>query len=267
MKGNEKEKIRDAVRQYYGRAAEQRVSCCECAPASPCCEESSTSLLSTYERFGYAPRDVLEFYGDKNIGQSCGNPLAIAGLKPGETVLDLGCGSGFDCYLAAKQVGENGHVIGIDMTPEVLNMASKNLSKWDFENVEFRLGEIEHLPVADNSVDVIISNCVINLSTDKLRVFKEVFRALKPGGRLSASDIIATAPLPEEIKNDINLHCSCIAGTENADVLTGMLRDVGFQDIRIKPKEDSRESIREWAPAKETADLVVSATIEAVKPH
>ena len=261
-----KEKIRDAVRQYYGKAAEQRLSCCDCAPAVPCCEDTSSSLLSTYEGFGYASQDVLDFYGDQNIGQSCGNPLAIAGLKPGETVLDLGCGGGFDCYLAAKQVGDKGYVIGVDMTPEVLSMARQNLARWDLRNVEFRLGEIEHLPVADNSVDVIISNCVINLSTDKRRVFKEVFRVLKPGGRLSVSDIIATAPLPEEIRNDIQLHCSCIAGTENADVLTDMLKEAGFQDIRIRPKEDSRESIREWAPVKEAADMVVSATVEAVKP-
>jgi SAM-dependent methyltransferase len=200
------------------------------------------------------------------MGLGCGNPQAIASLKPGEIVLDLGSGGGFDCFLAARAVGDTGRVIGVDMTPEMVSKARENAAKAGFKNVEFRLGEIEHLPAADNSVDVIISNCVINLSPEKHKVFDDAFRVLKPGGRLAVSDVVATAELPYEVKNDLALHAGCIAGASLIDEVDAMLRKSGFSDIRIEPKDESREFIRTWAPGRNVEDYVGSATIEARKP-
>jgi ubiquinone/menaquinone biosynthesis C-methylase UbiE len=200
------------------------------------------------------------------MGLGCGNPQAIASLKTGETVLDLGSGGGFDCFLAARAVGETGRVIGVDMTPEMVSKARANAAKTEFRNAEFRLGEIEHLPVADNSVDVIISNCVINLSPDKQKVFEDAFRVLKPGGRLAVSDVVATAELPEEVKNDLVLHCGCMAGASLISDVEAMLKESGFRDIRIQSKDESREFIQTWAPGRNIEEYVVSATIEAKKP-
>jgi ubiquinone/menaquinone biosynthesis C-methylase UbiE len=196
----------------------------------------------------------------------CGNPAAIAALQPGEVVLDLGSGGGIDCFLAARKVGETGHVIGVDMTPEMVSKARKNAVRGDYENVEFRLGEIEHLPVADSSVDVIISNCVINLSTDKRAVLGDAYRVLKSGGRLAITDTVATAPLPEQVREDTSLWSACIAGAASIDDLQDMLRDVGFSQVRIQPKEESKQMIRDWAPGRNVEDCVVSASIKAVKP-
>ena len=201
-----------------------------------------------------------------DMGLGCGNPQAIAALKPGETVLDLGSGGGFDCFLAARQVGETGRVIGVDMTPEMIRKARANATKANVANVEFRLGEIEHLPVADRSVDAIISNCVINLSPDKAAVFRDAFRVLKPGGRLAIADIVATAALPEDARKDLTLISGCVGGAAPIDEIETFLREAGFRDIRIQPKDSSREFIREWAPGRRAEDYVVSATIEAVKP-
>jgi arsenite methyltransferase len=200
------------------------------------------------------------------MGLGCGNPHAIASLKAGETVLDLGSGGGFDCFLAARVVGETGHVIGVDMTPDMISKSRANAAHAGFTNVEFRLGEIENLPAADDSVDVIISNCVINLSPEKLRVFQEAFRVLKPGGRLAVSDVVATAQLPDEMKKDLELYAGCIAGASLMDEVEHMLGEAGFSSIRIRPKDESRAFIREWAPGMNVEDFVVSATIEAVKP-
>jgi len=193
----------------------------------------------------------------------CGNPQAIAALRPGETVLDLGSGGGIDCFLAARQVGQTGKVIGVDMTPEMIDRAREGAAKAGLPNVEFRLGEIEHLPVADGTADVILSNCVINLSPDKPAVFREAFRVLKPGGRLAISDIVATAPLPEQVRKSVELYVGCVAGAVMIDELKLMLTDIGFVDIRIEPNERSREIIREYAPGSDLEDHVVSATIEA----
>ena len=200
------------------------------------------------------------------MGLGCGNPVALASLKPGETVVDLGSGGGFDCFLAAKQVGETGRVIGVDMTPEMVSKARKNAEKMGVGNVEFRLGEIENLPVGDNSADIIMSNCVVNLSSDKLRVYRDAYRVLKPGGRLAISDILATAPLPVEIKENPTLLAACVGGAETFSDTEQMLRRAGFKDITIKPNDNSRKLLREWNPAisKTPADYVVSATIEAV---
>lgn len=200
------------------------------------------------------------------MGLGCGNPQAIAGLRPGETVLDLGSGGGIDCFLAAKQVGPTGLVIGTDMTPEMISKARANAETLDSNNVEFRLGEIENLPVADGSVDVIISNCVVNLSPDKPRVFREAFRVLKPGGRVAIADVVATAELPEELRDDPALYCGCISGAAAIGDLERALSDAGFQEIRIEIDEGSRDLIRGWAPERDIASCVASASIEAVKP-
>jgi SAM-dependent methyltransferase len=201
------------------------------------------------------------------MGLGCGNPQAIAALKPGETVLDLGSGGGFDCFLAARQIGDHGRVIGVDMTPAMISKARENADQGGYHNVEFRLGEIENLPLADHSVDVIISNCVINLSPDKERVFKETFRVLKPGGRLAISDVVATTTLPETVRHDVTLYTGCMAGASLIDEIESMLAAAGFMDIRLKPKDESRSFIRDWAPGSQIEDYVVSATIEAVKPR
>jgi SAM-dependent methyltransferase len=257
------DEIRQAVRKSYGKIAKaDDVGCgcnCDCGSGnSP--EDTSVSL-------GYSSNDVSTIPKGANMGLGCGNPQAIASLQPGETVLDLGSGGGFDCFLAAKAVGESGHVIGVDMTPEMINKASKNAVKAGFSNVEFRLGEIENLPVADNTVDVIISNCVINLSPEKPEVFSEVYRALKPGGRLAVTDVVATTPLPEKVKNDMELLAGCIAGAAQIDELKSILERVGFTNIRIKPIDASKEIISQWSAGSNIGDFIVSATIEAIKPQ
>jgi len=201
-----------------------------------------------------------------NMGLGCGNPQAIASLQPGETVLDLGSGGGFDCFLAVRAVGDKGLVIGVDMTPEMITKSRRNAEKVGMGNVDFRLGELENLPVADGMVDVIISNCVINLSPEKEKVFSEAFRVLKPGGRLAISDIVAAAELPDDIKNDMAIHTGCIAGASSIQELESMLHRTGFGNIRVKPKAESRTFIRDWMPGSKIEDYVVSATIEAVKP-
>jgi len=200
-----------------------------------------------------------------DMGLGCGNPRAIASLRNGETVLDLGSGGGFDAFLAAQEVGREGRVIGVDMTPAMVSKARDNAEKAQFGNVEFRLGEIENLPVADSCIDVIISNCVINLSPDKDRVFREAQRVLKPGGRLAISDVVASADLPESMRNDPYLHSACVAGASKIEDLEALLHAAGFVDIRIEPKDESREFIRDWAPGSGVEDYVISAVIEARK--
>ncbi|MBW2449086.1 MAG: arsenite methyltransferase, partial [Deltaproteobacteria bacterium] len=202
------------------------------------------------------------------MGLGCGNPVALASLKPGETVVDLGSGGGFDCFLAAKQVGNTGKVIGVDMTPDMVSKARMNAEKIGTNTVEFRLGEIEHLPLADNSADIIMSNCVINLSPDKQMVYGDAYRVLRPGGRLAISDVVATAPLPDEIQQDLALLSACVGGAATIDDTVKMLAKAGFQDIEIIPKEESRKLISEWVPGKgkNAGDYVVSAYIKAVKP-
>lgn len=199
------------------------------------------------------------------MGLGCGNPTAIAGLKEGEVVLDLGSGGGFDCFLARMQVGDTGQVIGVDMTPEMIQLARENAAKSGYTNIEFRLGEIEHLPAADASVDVIISNCVLNLSLDKKRVFAEAYRVLKPGGRLAISDIVATRQLTPEIKQDLTLISCCVGGSEHVEDIRAMLASAGFKDIKLEPKANSGELVAKWFPGRHFEDYVASFIIEARK--
>lgn len=259
------EKIRQTVRERYAKTAQTDSNGCGCSPA--CCgDEETASVENRSLLMGYSREEVAEVPQGANMGLGCGNPAAIASLKPGDVVLDLGSGGGFDCFLAAKEVGETGRVIGVDMTPEMLAKARENASKGVFGNVEFRLGEIEHLPVADNSVDVIISNCVINLSPEKPQVFREAFRVLKTGGRLAISDIVATRPMPAEILNDPELYCGCVSGAATIEELEQMMKEAGFVNIRVAPKDESKNLVWEWVADMNIEDYVVSATIEAVKP-
>jgi ubiquinone/menaquinone biosynthesis C-methylase UbiE len=216
-------------------------------------------------KIGYSTEDISNAPDGADLGLGCGNPQAIASLKQGEVVLDLGAGAGFDSFLAAQQVGATGKVIGVDMTPAMLEKACANAKKANVENVEFRLGEIEHLPVADASVDVIISNCVINLSPDKHAVFQEAFRVLKPGGRLAISDVVTLKPLPEALNRSVAAHACCISGATELGRLEAMLTASGFSDIHISVNEGSREFIRDWLPGSGAEEFVASATIQAVK--
>jgi len=225
--------IKKSVRDRYARAAKTGSSCC--APvSSPCCgSEMEVSQGQAGQAVGYTPEELAAVPEDANLGLGCGNPTALAGLKKGEVVLDLGSGAGIDCFLAARKVGPQGRVIGVDMTPEMLDKARENARSGGFTNTEFRLGEIENLPVADSSVDAIISNCVINLSTDKPRVFKEAFRVLKPGGRLMVSDLALKKPLPKAIRASVEAYVACIAGALIKDHYLDAIRKAGFKDVEV----------------------------------
>ena len=284
MATKDKEQIRDAVRQRYAQIAKaqnatpaknQAASCCSpsetidsAMPTASCCggPEVAAEQMSTI--MGYSKADIAGVIEGANMGLGCGNPVALASLKPGETVVDLGSGGGFDCFLAAKQVGNSGQVIGVDMTPEMIRKARKNANKMGTRNVEFRLGEIEHLPVADNRADLIMSNCVINLSPDKRQVYREAYRILKPGGRLSISDVLATAELPAKFRKNLALVAACVGGAVTFEKTKKMLTDVGFQNINIRAHDKSRDLTSAWEPDKSenALDYVVSAYIEAIKP-
>lgn len=262
------DKHRQGVREAYAKVANAENNKESCGIESSCCGVSDDAAINTLisTRLGYSEDDLAKAPGGADMGLGCGNPRAIASLRPGETVVDLGAGGGFDCFLAAHEVGESGHVIGVDMTPDMLSKARNNAAKGGFANVEFRLGEIEHLPIADNSADVIISNCVINLSPDKPQVFREAFRILRPGGRLAISDVVATVELPEAMRNDPALIAGCMGNASLIEALEAMIEAAGFVDVRIEPKDESKEFIRDWAPGHNVTDYVVSASIEAVKP-
>jgi len=242
--------IRSVVREHYGKAAagftpKTQASCCGPASSS-CCgsggiEEMSASKLYPLSELETLPNEVT------GLSMGCGDPITLASLQPGQTVLDLGSGGGIDCFMAAKKVGENGHVIGVDMTPEMLEKARANQAKMGFKNVDFRLGEIEHLPVADNSVDVIISNCVVNLSPDKPQVFREAYRVLKPCGRLALSDIVTDGPLPQEIKDSLSAWAGCVAGALDVKDYIADLEAAGFTNIELTPVYFDQETVDEYA--------------------
>ncbi len=261
--------IRQNVRDNYAEVAEASNNGDCCGVESSCCGVSDDTAINTLisTRMGYSQEDLDNTPDGADMGLGCGNPRAIASLKPGEVVVDLGSGGGFDAFLASVEVGATGHVIGIDMTPAMLSKARHNAEKGKYTNVEFRLGEIEHLPIANNTVDVIISNCVINLSPNKTQVFRDALRVLKPGGRLAISDVVASAEMPEDMKNDPLLHAGCMAGASMIEDLEAMMKEAGFANIKIAPKDESREFIKDWAPGKGVEDYVLSATIEAIKPN
>jgi len=260
--------IRQNVRESYAEVAEASNNGACCGEAVSCCGVSDDAAINTLvsTRMGYSEDDLKNVPSGADMGLGCGNPRAIASLKAGEVVVDLGSGGGFDAFLAAHEVGESGHVIGIDMTPTMISKARKNAEKGKFKQVEFRLGEIEHLPVANDTANVIISNCVINLSPNKPQVFREAFRILKAGGRLAISDVVATCDMPDEMKNDPILHAGCMAGASLVDDLIDMIKAAGFESVVVEPKDETRDFIRDWAPGRGVEAYVVSARIEAIKP-
>jgi len=263
MQTSTADQIRATVREAYGAVASQKQQggCCTGGGAS-CCGPTGTSST----RLGYSETDLAAVPDGADLGLGCGNPQAIAGLKPGERVLDLGSGGGFDAFLAARQVGPTGRVIGVDMTPEMIPLARGNAAKVGLDYVDFRLGDIERLPVDDASVDVIMSNCVINLAPDKPAVFREAFRVLAPGGRLAISDMVAVGDLPAAIANDPAAYTGCIAGAAPVAELERMIADAGFQRVRITVQAQSREFVEDWSPDSGAAQVVASALIEALKP-
>jgi SAM-dependent methyltransferase len=265
MKEQSPDRIRQLVREHYGKVARGNTCGCSAGAESGCCAPSSQISESMGKALGYSEAELSAVEG-ANMNLGCGNPVAIGKLQPGETVLDLGCGGGFDSFLAAKAVGPEGRVIGVDMTPEMVSKARENAEKMKVTNVSFRLGEIEHLPVADASVDVLLSNCVINLSPDKPQIWREAYRVLRPGGRLAISDVVATAELPERLREQASLLTGCVSGAEHVETLDTQLTEIGFEniDIRIRPK--SRELIGEWFPNSGAEQYVASADIEAKKP-
>lgn len=252
------DEIRTTVREQYSKVARGAGGCCAGGGCGPN-PEASLAL-------GYTAEDLAAVPEGANMGLGCGNPQAIAALEPGESVLDLGAGGGFDCFLASKRVGPEGRVIGVDMTPEMVAKARANARQLDAHNVDFRLGEIEHLPVADASVDVILSNCVINLSPDKGAVFREAFRVLAPGGRLAISDVVALKELPASLRDDVGALTGCVAGAATVASIEGLLADSGFERVSVEIRPESREFIRGWLPGTGVEDYVASATIEAVRP-
>jgi SAM-dependent methyltransferase len=257
--------IRDTVREKYGALAEGNDCGCGCATgAASCCSTDESSMTE----MGYSAEQLATIPDGANLGLGCGNPLAHAGVKQGETVLDLGSGAGIDAFLAAREVGPTGHVIGVDMTASMIRRARENAAKGGYTNVEFRLGEIENLPVADGSVDVIISNCVINLSPEKPRVFTEALRALKPGGRLVVSDLVLTKPIPDAVRKSIEAYVGCVAGASLRDDCLRQIRDAGFQDVAVL--EERSYGADGPLPAvvveQKAWDAVASVKVRAVKP-
>lgn len=265
------EATRELVRERYATIATSDDACCNDIGVdgsnddTACCGDSPSDTGSA--QLGYDEQDMDAVAAGADLGLGCGNPRAFAELSPGDTVLDLGSGAGFDCFLAAREVGQAGRVIGVDMTPEMVSKARENIDKNDASNVEFRLGEIAHLPVADAVVDVVISNCVVNLAPDKRQVFADAYRVLTPGGRLAISDVVQTAPFPDAVRMDPESVTNCVAGAATVDALEGMLADIGFEDIEIQPKAESREFISEWDSDRDLSEYLVSATIEAQKPR
>jgi SAM-dependent methyltransferase len=259
--------VKERVRARYGSIAETSGTTDCCTPATSCCGPSTTSTAEGKSRqMGYSEAKLGSVPEGANLGLGCGNPQAIAALQPSEVVIDLGSGAGFDCFLAAQQVGTERRVIGVDMTHEMLKKARENALKVGAGNVEFRLGELEHLPVADNTADVVLSNCVINLVPDKEQVFREAFRVLKPGGRLAISDVVNSAPLPAELQADSALLCGCVSGAAPVDRIEAWLVRAGFVDVRATPQPESRELIKTWAPGRGIENFVVSAAVEGGKP-
>lgn len=294
----EKEKLREAVRRNYAKiAGGGGQSCCGSASAGlnktccggdyqessmeACCGKAALNPEQVARKIGYKDEDISSVPEGANLGLGCGNPVALASIKEGEVVLDLGSGAGFDCFLASQKVGAKGKVIGVDMTPEMVQRARENAVKGGYKNVEFRLGEIENLPVADSSVDVVISNCVINLSPDKKRVFEEIYRVLKPGGRIMISDIVLTRDLPTFIRNSLDAYVGCVAGALKKDEYISVIKSAGFKNIReisednfgldcFMGNSDIMNKVRELGittqQLAEISDNIKSLKVEGIKP-
>jgi arsenite methyltransferase len=276
---NEAEAVRAAVREGYGKIAQQDSSCCS---GVSCCGSNAEDSVKLAGYVGYSAEELAALPEGANMGLSCGNPTALASLKPGEVVLDLGSGGGFDVFIAGRKVGPTGRAIGVDMTADMLGKARKNIAAYrqrsGLDNVEFRLGEIEHLPVADNSVDVVISNCVINLSPEKPQVWREIARVLKPGGRVAVSDMALCKPLPQEVREMVEALVGCVAGAVLVSETERMAREAGLTGIRLKPKDGYVEAMTAWndplyqkiveqLPAGTgPADYVTSLEVTAHKP-
>jgi len=275
--------IRQSVRDGYGKIARESGGSC-CGPkskAAGCCNTNSAAAAREASKsVGYSDEDVNSVPDGSNLGLGCGNPLALASLREGETVLDLGAGAGFDCFLAANKVGKTGKVIGVAMTPEMLEKARENARRGNYTNVEFRMGEIENLPVADNYVDVITSNCVINLSVDKPRVFREAYRVLKPGGRLMVSDIVLTKDLPEAVRKSVQAYIGCVAGASQENEYLGAIEAAGFREVRVADTAalDASSMVNDptvmsiveevgMDMAKEMAGAILSIKVSAIKPR
>lgn len=259
MNEQTKDEVRTMVREQYRKVAREAAPAC-----GPGCCGGFTPDASL--KLGYSADDLAAVPEGANMGLGCGNPQAIAALKVGETVLDLGSGGGFDCFLAAKQVGATGRVIGVDMTPDMVSKARANAQKLGVANVDFRLGEIEHLPLPDSQVDVILSNCVINLSPDKGAVFRDAFRVLKPGGRLAISDVVKLKALPEALEQDVAALTGCVSGAATVDTVKRLLTEARFDRVEVSVRTESREFIRDWLAGSGVEDFVATASIEAVKP-
>jgi arsenite methyltransferase len=277
------QEIKKEVREGYARIAKQ--GSCGCSPVSSCCGVPDQAQ-DISKQIGYTDEELAAVPEGANLGLGCGNPVALASLKEGEVVLDLGSGGGFDCFLAAAKVGPQGRAIGVDMTPEMLEKARENAAKGNYRNVEFRLGEIENLPVADNSVNAIISNCVINLSTNKERVFREAYRVLKPGGRLMVSDLVLLRELPDVLKNSVAAYVACVAGAMLKDDYLAAIKAAGFQEVNIVAEKPFPVELITDDPVaqaaiqaivaearispermKEYEDAVLSINVRAVKPE
>jgi ubiquinone/menaquinone biosynthesis C-methylase UbiE len=256
-----------SIQERYGSVARgESAGCCAPSCCSPGVAEAPLNAEANSRALGYGDDDFGAAPEGANLGLGCGNPQALAALTKGEAVLDLGSGGGFDCFLAAQQVGPTGHVIGVDMTPDMISLARRNAAAANADNVEFRLGEIEHLPVADASVDVILSNCVINLSSDKPTVFAEAFRALRQGGRLAIADVVAHRELPEDVKADVEMLSGCVSGAATADQVRGMLGRAGFVDVSIEVLASSAQIMDGWSDERQLSEWIASARIEARKP-
>ena len=265
------EQAHKAVRERYGKIAKTKTESCGCG----CCGGSSSS-----EEIGYSKGELASVPQGADLNLGCGNPVALASLREGETVVDLGSGGGLDCFLASRKVGAKGKVIGIDMTAEMLERARTNSKKGGYRNVEFRLGEIENMPVADNTADIIISNCVINLSPDKQRVFKEAYRVLKPKGRLMISDMVLLKDLPEKVKTSVLAYVGCVAGADKKDEYLGKIKQAGFGEVEVVAENhlpetmlsepDIKAFVEEQKLTKqeiaEISDAVVSIKVSAIKP-
>ncbi len=263
---------RDHVRENYARRARTASRPETGAQSTPESEGCCTTVLDReHERssslaVGYSSEELDALPEGADMGLSCGTPLRAAELQLGETVLDLGSGGGLDCFLAAREVGPEGRVIGVDMTPEMVSRARGAAQEAGHSQVEFRLGEIENLPLGDGDVDVIISNCVINLSPDKQRVYDECYRVLRPGGRVVFSDVVEIAEMPEQMRADALLTSCCVGGAKGADAIRTMLSESGFEQIEVRVKSESREFIKDWAPGSRAEDYIASAEITATKP-